>query len=422
MQLLLGCIADDITGASDLALMLENHGMPTRLYLGLPGADAVIDTPAVVVGLKIRTAAAKQAVKAVREAGSWCQGRGAETLFYKYCSTFDSTADGNIGPACDALLNLTGADLTIIAPSFPDNGRTVEQGILYVNGVPLGESSMRHHPLTPMTESSLLTLMDAQTGEGQTGLINLDTVRNGAEAIRVALDEQRRSARRYVVIDAASNNDFDAIVAATDDMPLLTGGSAVASAIPESMRRHGHLTALRSDDRLPQSNGYVAVIAGSCSKATLTQIEDFKAQTISIPLQPGLLFDQPDYLAESIERATQAQACGHVLVYASAPHDALHATQTRYGVTRSANVVEAALADIARALRNAGTRRFIVAGGETSAAVADGLSLKSFRIGPQIDPGVPWLYTTGDDGVWIALKSGNFGSVDFFSKAIGMLR
>ncbi|MEM8815144.1 MAG: 3-oxo-tetronate kinase [Pseudomonadota bacterium] len=421
MTLLLGCIADDITGASDMGLMLARNGMPASLFLGVPKADWRVSTPAVVIALKIRTVAAEAAVAEATLAANRLLSKQARQLFYKYCSTFDSTANGNIGPVSDALLKLTGEAQTVLLPAFPANGRTVRDGSLYVNGVPLAESSMREHPLTPMTESFLPSLMDAQTKAGQSASIGLETVEAGPEAIGAALDAERNQGKRYVSIDTVDDEHLNTIAAALVDRRFITGGSGIGGALPDALRNAGLLGREESPRGMPALPGHAAVIAGSCSAATRQQVALFEQRAASFVLDPALLYNDP-YAGEALaDAAVAASAESDVLVYSTTEPGELRKTQQALGVMKSAELIETALARVARRLWDAGVRKFAVAGGETSGAVATALGIQEFRVGQEIDPGVPWLVADRPQPACFAFKSGNFGRTNFFQHALDLL-
>jgi len=421
MMLALGCIADDITGASDLGLMLAANGMPTTLFLGVPNDTREVSTPAVVIALKIRTEPAEHAVRQALAAAGWLRARASRQLFYKYCSTFDSTAAGNIGPVTDALLELTGSEHTVLLPAFPANGRTVRDGVLLVDGVPLSESPMRNHPLTPMTESFVPALMDAQTAPRQTGSIGLETVEAGSRAVANALEQQRSAGNRYVCIDAVTDEQLDEIAGAITDFEVITGGSGIGGALPAALRRKGVLDNQAHRYEIPALDGHAAVIAGSCSEATRRQVAEFAPRAAAFPLDPLSLSEDPHAATSLTERAVAASAEGDVLVYSSVEPETLHRAQARLGVAESAELIERTLASIARALWNSGVRKFVIAGGETSGAVASALGVDEFQIAREIDPGVPWLVAERPEPCCLTFKSGNFGRPSFFSHALGLL-
>ena len=421
-QLLLGCIADDITGASDIGLMLASHGLPTTLYLGVPDAAVELSTEAAVIALKIRTVASVDAVMEATAAADWLLSRNTRQLFYKYCSTFDSTSSGNIGPISDALLERLDDDFTVILPAFPGNGRTVRAGHLYVDDVPLNESSMRDHPLTPMTESYLPAMMDAQTRRGLSTHIDQEIVDAGENSIREAIRVARKAGKRYASIDTMSNKDLQAISDAIADLKLITGAAGIAGAIPETLRANGNLDPKSEITLLPEVTGNAAILAGSCSQATRRQISMFKNTEQGISIDPMKIAAGVTDKRGIADRALLAAARSDVLVYSSAAPENLRAAQESLGVAKSAEIIEETLAFVARRLSDSGIRKFIVAGGETSGAVATALGITELRVGEEIDPGVPWMVTPTSPPTWLAFKSGNFGRPDFFRHALDMLK
>ena len=421
MSLLLGCIADDITGGSDIGSMLASRGMPATLCLGTPARDREIESPAVVIALKIRTVPADVAVRQAAKAARWLIERGVRQLYYKYCSTFDSSPRGNIGPVIEALMPLVDCDFTVLVPAFPDNGRTVVDGQLLVNGVPLAKSPMRHHPLTPMTESSLADLMDAQTSTGSTTHVPLATVRAGASAIRERLVQQRHEGFRFAAIDAETNADLDEVGEACADLRLVTGAAGLAGSLPSALHRRSLMETRDAITELPSVGGHAAVLAGSCSEATRSQVRAFSDTAASIVIDPLQIAQKGIDVASLSGAAVAAAADNHVIVYSTTDPETLRRVQSEIGVAESAAIVESVLATIAADLADAGVRKFVVAGGETSGSVADALQLGELAIGPQIDPGVPWMISRSQPPTCLAFKSGNFGAVDFFEKAIGML-
>jgi uncharacterized protein YgbK (DUF1537 family) len=415
--LLLGCIADDVTGATDLANTLVREGMRTVQLFGAPEAAAPVpDADAVVVALKSRTVEAAEAVAQSLAALAWLRAAGADQVLFKYCSTFDSTPRGNIGPVADALLEALGADLTIACPAFPENGRTVCHGYLFVGHALLSESGMKDHPLTPMNDASLVRVLGRQTKHA-VGLVPYTVVDAGPDAVRAALDALRREGRRHAVVDALSDRHLRDIGAACAELPLVTGGSGVALGLPANFRRAGRLGPAGEADRLPPVGGAGAVLAGSCSPATLAQVAHMAARRPALRLDPLRLRAGEDGAA-AVAWARERLAGGPVLVYASAPPDEVRRVQEVLGREAAGRVVEEALAEVARGLVAAGVRRLVVAGGETAGAVVQALGVRAVRIGPQIDPGIPWTLSLGDPPLALALKSGNFGTPDFFLKAL----
>jgi uncharacterized protein YgbK (DUF1537 family) len=422
MKPLLGCIADDFTGATDVANMLTRGGMRTLQTIGVPGNAADLpEADVVVTALKSRTIPAAEAVAQSVAALDWLKGRGCRQFLFKYCSTFDSTPAGNIGPVADALLARLGADFTIACPAFPENGRTIFNGHLFVGSELLSESPMKDHPLTPMTDANLVRVLKAQTN-AQVGLVPYAVVRQGVSAIRAAFERLRADGVRHAIVDAVEDAHLIAIGAACADLALVTGGSGIALGLPENFRRSGLLTRTGSAAAMPPMRGYAAVIAGSCSKATQGQVAVMKSRCPSMRIDPQeLAAGSAPVVDRAVGWAATQVAKGPVLIYSTAGPDAVRAAQEAFGKDRAAMLVEEALASIARALVARGVRRLVVAGGETSGAVVNALGVKALSIGPQIDPGVPWTFTVPGDPVALALKSGNFGAEDFFLKALGML-
>ena len=417
---LLGCIADDFTGATDLANMLVRGGMRTVQVIGVPAADAELEAAdAVVVALKSRTTPAAEAVSESLAALAWLRQRGCQQFFFKYCSTFDSTAEGNIGPVAEALQEALDCDFTLACPAFPETGRTLFRGHLFVQDQLLSESGMQHHPLTPMGDANLVRVLQAQS-RGKVGLLRYDQVTQGPEAVRQAIAKLRESGHRLAIADALSDADLHTLGVACAELPLVTGGSGIAQGLPENFRRAGQL-GTHDAAALDLPTGGEAVLAGSASQATNGQVAAWlEAGRSALRLDP-LALAQGD---ESIDAALawareQGQA---VLIYATSPADEVKAIQRELGVARAGELVERALGLIARGLFDSGVRRLVVAGGETSGAVVQALGVQTLRIGAQIDPGVPaTLGQVQGEPLALALKSGNFGSRDFFAKALRQL-
>ena len=419
MSLLLGCIADDLTGATDLANTLVRQGMRTVQVIGVPD-DALPEADAVVVALKSRTIPAAEAVAMSRAALARLKGAGARQFFFKYCSTFDSTDAGNIGPVGDALLADLGETFTIACPAFPENNRTIYFGHLFVGRQLLSDSSMRHHPLTPMTDSDLVRILGRQT-RAKVDLVPYAVVREDAPAIAEAYARLRAAGVTYAIVDAVENEHLLAIGVASADLQLITGGSGVALGLPENFRRQGLLQNDKTAGALPTIPGREAVIAGSCSAATLAQVAHMSAGHPAFTVDPLAIAAGTNVAEAAIAWAKAQLAGGPILISASAPPTQVAQVQAQIGRERAGELVEGALADIAAGLVAAGVRRLVVAGGETSGAVVQRLGIKALRIGPQIDPGVPWTASIGEPSLALALKSGNFGSPDFFTKALRML-
>ena len=428
MTPLLGCIADDFTGATDLANNLVRAGMRTVQTIGVPeSADAVV-ADAIVVALKSRTVPATDAVAQSLKAYQWLKAQGVSQIYFKYCSTFDSTPAGNIGPVTDALLDAIhgeGKGFTIVCPAFPENQRTIFNGHLFVGEQLLSDSGMRDHPLTPMTDANLVRVMQAQT-KRRVGLVNYATVSKGADAIKAAFQNLQDQGYGVAVVDAISNTDLMAMGAALAGMPLVTAGSGVAIGLPQNWRATGQLAPSDHADQLPPPSGYQAVISGSCSVATNQQVAVWRdAGLPALAIDPLGLANGTTTADAAADWARQHLPKGPVLVYATAAPEAVREIQAQLGVAAAGALVESALSRIAVSLIENGVRQLVVAGGETSGAVVQALAVARMAIGPQIDPGVPWTCVNaaaaGDEIVHVALKSGNFGTPDFFQKAFAAL-
>ncbi|WCM49256.1 four-carbon acid sugar kinase family protein [Pseudomonas sp. WJP1] len=414
---LLGCIADDFTGATDLANMLVRGGMRTVQSIGIPGAEVAerLDADAIVIALKSRTVPAADAVQASLEALRWLRERGCEQIFFKYCSTFDSTAAGNIGPVSEALLDALDSDFTLACPAFPENGRTVFRGHLFVQDQLLSESGMQHHPLTPMTDANLVRVLQAQS-QGKVGLLRHDTVSKGVESIRARMTQLRAEGVRMAIADAVSDADLHLLGEACAGLALLTGGSGLALGLPENFRRAGKLRELNAAE-VPAVDGGEVVLAGSASQATNGQVASWlQAGRPAFRIDPLALAAGAPVIEQAL--AFAADSAETVLIYATSSPDEVKTVQRELGTERAGNMVEQAMGRIASGLRQAGVRRFVVAGGETSGAVVQALGIQLLQIGAQIDPGVPACVSTPGEPLALALKSGNFGGPDFFSKAL----
>ena len=415
MPLLLGCIADDFTGATDLANTLVKHGMSAVQVIGVPDGP-LPDADAVIIALKIRTAPVGDAVAQSLAACDALTKAGTKQVFWKYCSTFDSTDAGNIGPVADALLKRLGAGFAIACPAFPTNGRTIYLGHLFVGGALLNESGMEHHPLTPMTDANLVRVLSRQT-EGGVGLVPFGAVEQGVGEIRRQMTRLAESGRRYAIVDAVTDAHLMAIGEAVAPHGLVTGGSGVAMGLPENFRRAGLLPDRSDAAALPSMQGAAAVVAGSCSRATLGQIGLARNHVPVLELDP---LGTPDAAALATQALAWVEgkldAARPVVIAASATPEKVAALQAKLGREVAGALVEDAVATIAEGLVARGVGRLVVAGGETSGAVVTRLGVTSLRIGPEIDPGVPWTFAE-PRGIHLALKSGNFGARDFFLKA-----
>ena len=423
-KITLGVIADDFTGATDVASMLVRAGMRTVQVIGVPDMSAAPDADAVVVALKTRTAPVADAIRESLSALRWLRAGGMRQCYFKYCSTFDSTPAGNIGPVTEALMDALGAAFTIACPAFPENGRTVFRGHLFVGDELLSDSGMRDHPLTPMTDSNLVRVLQAQSAR-RVGLIRCDTIAQGADSVRARIAALQRDGHAIAITDAITNDDLRTLAAACGDLALLTGGSGLALGLPAVYAERGWLVPDARAAALDATHERAAVLSGSCSHATNAQVQRWRDAG-----RPAFAVD-PRALARGEPVAEQALAWAHahrsepVLVCATTSAQELQAVQAELGAMQAGALVESCLARIAHGLVEAGVRRLVVAGGETSGAVVQALGVTQLRIGAAISPGVPWTQAEGasfdpslDAPLHLALKSGNFGGPDFFDEAL----
>lgn len=415
--MLLGCIGDDFTGSSDLANTLAKGGMRTVQYSGVPGGPAGDDVEAGVVALKTRSIAIDDAVSQSLAALEWLQAQGCSQFLFKYCSTFDSTREGNIGPVADALADRLGADCVIVCPVFPATGRTLYLGHLFVGDRLLSQSGMENHPLTPMTDPDIRRWLQNQT-RSKVGHVPIATVDQGADAVRAALRAEADAGRRLIVVDATLDEDLMIIGAAAADLKLITGGSGIAMGLPENFRAAGKIAG--NDSGWAGESGPAVVLSGSCSKTTRAQVAHYvddhpHLEVTADAVMHGRLTGQSvaSFLLEHKEEAP--------IAFSSADPAIVAKTQEAFGASAVADALEGLFAEVAREVTAAGVTRLIIAGGETSGAVVSGLELDALEIGPEIDPGIPALRAVGRPLV-VALKSGNFGAEDFFDKAATVLK
>ncbi|MGQ7246065.1 3-oxo-tetronate kinase [Halomonas sp. V046] len=431
MSLILGAIADDFTGATDLANNLVRSGMRTVQVLGAPDADTPVpdDVDAVVVALKSRTCPVDEALADSLAALDWLKGgnrhgEAARQIFFKYCSTFDSTDAGNIGPVADALLDRLGGAQTVMVPSFPTTGRTVYQGHLFVGDRLLNDSGMQDHPLNPMHDADLVRVLARQTPH-QVGLLDDRVIRGGVAQAQEHLHRLGADGVRHVICDTLNDDDLEVLAGACVELELVTGGSGLGQALPGEYRRLGWLEPNADAARLEVAEGGPLVLSGSCSRATLAQVEHFLERHPGVALDPLELADgdAPIEAALAFVRQHREDTPDEpVLVYASAAPQRVQAAQQRLGVARAGELVERAMAILATTLVGEGIGRLLVAGGETSGAVVSALDLGQLRIGGQIDAGVPWTQARVEGRILsLALKSGNFGGVDIFTRGFDVL-
>ncbi len=419
--MLIGAIADDITGATDLCLTLAREGLRTVQIMGLPGPLGLPDADAIVIALKSRSVPAAQAVEMSVAAANLLRAGGAEQLLFKYCSTFDSTNAGNIGPVTEALLALTGSDLTIACPSFPAAGRTTYRGHLFVGDALLSDSPLKDHPLNPMHDANLVRVLTRQTAL-PVGLVTIDTIAQGEAAVRQAFAVQHAAGKRILIVDTLQDADLRIIGAACSDMPLVTGGSGIALGLAANFVRAGRVASHPARARMAAPTGRAVVLAGSCSVATRGQIA--AAQAAGLPTQAldlDTLLSGQQTAASLADWAIIQPQDSVPVIYSSADPAALQTIHARLGQHASGALVEATLAEVARLLQAAGFSRYLIAGGETAGAVVAALGVTTLEIGPEIAPGVPWTRSISGPDLVLALKSGNFGSDDFFLKAWTLL-
>ncbi|MGO4743692.1 3-oxo-tetronate kinase [Serratia quinivorans] len=414
--MLLGVIADDFTGATDIASFLVENGLSTVQLNGVPQENIPVEAQAVVISLKSRSCEPSQAVEQSLQALAWLQRQGCRQFYFKYCSTFDSTALGNIGPVTDALLDALGESQTVISPALPVNGRTVYQGYLFVLDQLLSESGMRHHPVTPMTDSNLLRLMEAQA-QGRCGLVTAAEMDRGAEAVAEKLQLLAQQGVRYAVLDTLNEQHLLTQGEALKNTKLVTGGSGLAIGLARQWAQPGQGSPQGAG--APQGEKAV-VLSGSCSVMTNRQVAHYRRQAAAKAIDVARCLSESDRAAYIIELADwvqqQANAPLAPLLYATAEPEILQQVQQQYGMAAASQAVESLFAGVVKQLRQHGFSRFIVAGGETSGVVTQALGIRGFHIGPSISPGVPWVRAI-EQPISLALKSGNFGDENFFARA-----
>ncbi|MFZ7109680.1 3-oxo-tetronate kinase [Avibacterium avium] len=411
---MLGVIADDFTGASDIASFLVENGLRTVQMNGVPTQPLQDSVDAIVISLKSRSNLANEAIQQSLQALDWLKRNGCSQFYFKYCSTFDSTEKGNIGPVTDALLKALNDDFTVITPALPINGRTIFNGYLFVGDVLLNESGMRNHPITPMKDANLLRLMDSQA-EGKTGLVAYADVIQGSEQVKARFAALKQQGCRYAVVDAVDNQQLAVLADAVADFKLVTGGSGLAAYM--AARLSG---GKKGDNAFTPTKGKTVVLSGSCSVMTNQQVENYQKKAPHLFLEVEQAINHPDY-ADRLYQWTMENLDSPLapMIYATVPPEKLKAIQNEFGAERASQAIEQTFARLAEKLKNAGVTNFITAGGETSSIVVQQLGFSGFHIGKQIAPGVPWLKAV-EEPIYLALKSGNFGKVDFFEFAQGM--
>ena len=421
----LGCIADDYTGASDLANTLTRCGLRTVQTIGVPADDLELpEVDAVVVSLKSRSIEAGLAVSRSRAAEKWLRGHGAGHVLFKICSTFDSTDAGNIGPVMDALRADSGDAIVLVTPAFPETGRTVYMGNLFVGSLPLNESPLKDHPLNPMHDSNLVRVL-ARQSRIKIGLVGLADIARGPDAVRARLADLSGKGFGAAIVDAAFDRDLETIGAVALDHRLSVGASGIGLGLARALVASGKVKSSAPQAAADAAvGGPAACLAGSCSQATLQQIASAEAVMPVLHLDPDRIIDGKEETRRALAWARERLGDGPILIASSSTPEQVAALQLRHGRDAVGHAIEQAMADIAEELVEAGVRRLVVAGGETSGAVVDRLGIPGFLVGAEIAAGVPVLRAVGAacGEMLLALKSGNFGGPEFFSDALTLMR
>jgi len=420
MTTFLGCIADDFTGATDLASMLARSGVNVSLRIGVPLSTPENTAEIEVIALKTRSISASKAIAESLSALKWLKESGAKKYFFKYCSTFDSTAEGNIGPVSEALMNELKVDQTIYCPAFPENGRSIYMGNLFVGQKLLSESSMKDHPLTPMNDSNLMRLLSVQVSR-RVGLADRIVVNSGVNSLKEKLISLKENDVPHVIVDAVADTDLDIIASACQDMDFITGGSALAMPLAEFYKASGKISANDNSFMNKKLNTGSIILSGSCSEMTIIQVKNF--------IQRGAAAFQldPIDLAENgvkkvLDWLSSQDFTKNIIIYATSDPDTVKKVQAELGVDMAGKIVEQGLSECAIAARELGVKNFIIAGGETSGAITKALNVRQLDIGIEIAPGVPWTFSgKRNNQIALSLKSGNFGSEEFFTEALSKL-
>jgi len=420
MTTFLGCIADDFTGATDLASMLARSGVNVSLRIGVPLSTPENTAEIEVIALKTRSISASKAIEESLSALKWLNEAGAKKYFFKYCSTFDSTREGNIGPVSEALMNELKVDQTIYCPAFPENGRSIYMGNLFVGQKLLSESSMKDHPLTPMNDSNLMRLLSAQVSR-RVGLADRIVVNSGVNSLKEKLISLKENDVPHVIVDAVADTDLDTIASACQDMDYITGGSALAMPLAEFYKASGKISANDNSFMNKKLNTGSIILSGSCSEMTIIQVKNF--------IQRGAAAFQldPIDLAENgvkkvLDWLSSQDFTKNIIIYATSDPDTVKKVQAELGVDMAGKIVEQGLSECAIAARELGIKNFIIAGGETSGAITKALNVRQLDIGIEIAPGVPWTFSgKRNNQIALSLKSGNFGSEEFFTEALSKL-
>lgn len=420
MTTFLGCIADDFTGATDLASMLARSGVNVSLRIGVPLSTPENTAEIEVIALKTRSISASKAIEESLSALKWLKEAGAKKYFFKYCSTFDSTAEGNIGPVSEALMNELKVDQTIYCPAFPENGRSIYMGNLFVGQKLLSESSMKDHPLTPMNDSNLMRLLSAQVSR-RVGLADRIVVNSGANSLKEKLISLKENDVPHVIVDAVAETDLDTIASACQDMDFITGGSALAMPLAEFYKASGKISANDNSFMNKKLNTGSIILSGSCSEMTIIQVKNFiQRGAAAFQLDPIDLAENG--IKKVLDWLSSQDFTKNIIIYATSDPDTVKKVQAELGVDMAGKIVEQGLSECAIAARELGIKNFIIAGGETSGAITKALNVRQLDIGIEIAPGVPWTFSgKKNNQIALSLKSGNFGSEEFFTEALSKL-
>ena len=420
MTTFLGCIADDFTGATDLASMLARSGVNVSLRIGVPLSTPENTAEIEVIALKTRSISASKAIEESLSALKWLKEAGAKKYFFKYCSTFDSTAEGNIGPVSEALMNELKVDQTIYCPAFPENGRSIYMGNLFVGQKLLSESSMKDHPLTPMNDSNLMRLLSAQVSR-RVGLADQIIVNSGVNSLKEKLISLKENDVPHVIVDAVADTDLDTIASACQDMDFITGGSALAMPLAEFYKASGKISANDNSFMNKKLNTGSIILSGSCSEMTIIQVKNFiQRGAAAFQLDPIDLAENG--IKKVLDWLSSQDFTKNIIIYATSDPDTVKKVQAELGVDMAGKIVEQGLSECAIAARELGIKNFIIAGGETSGAITKALNVRQLDIGIEIAPGVPWTFSgKRNNQIALSLKSGNFGSEEFFTEALSKL-
>ncbi|MDA8741635.1 four-carbon acid sugar kinase family protein [Amylibacter sp.] len=420
MTTFLGCIADDFTGATDLASMLARSGVNVSLRIGVPLSTPENTAEIEVIALKTRSISASKAIEESLSALKWLKEAGAKKYFFKYCSTFDSTAEGNIGPVSEALMNELKVDQTIYCPAFPENGRSIYMGNLFVGQKLLSESSMKDHPLTPMNDSNLMRLLSAQVSR-RVGLADRIIVNSGVNSLKEKLISLKENDVPHVIVDAVADTDLDTIASACQDMDFITGGSALAMPLAEFYKASGKISANDNSFMNKKLNTGSIILSGSCSEMTIIQVKNFiQRGAAAFQLDPIDLAENG--IKKVLDWLSSQDFTKNIIIYATSDPYTVKKVQAELGVDMAGKIVEQGLSECAIAARELGIKNFIIAGGETSGAITKALNVRQLDIGIEIAPGVPWTFSgKRNNQIALSLKSGNFGSEEFFTEALSKL-